>query len=65
MARRPVVTLHFPLEMGMVGEVLLAVSRAYPDAVMGQDGEVLADPDDPARFEHRAQVRDEDQDDDG
>lgn len=29
---RPVVTLHLPLEMGMVAEIMEVVARAYPGA---------------------------------
>lgn len=47
--RRPVVTLHLPLEMGAVGAILRAVAREYPDAVVGQpraSGEMVVEADD-------------------
>lgn len=31
---RPVVTIHLPLEMGLVGEIMQAVAKAYPGAVV-------------------------------
>ena len=34
--RRPIITLHLPLEMGAVGAILRAVAREYPDAVVGE-----------------------------
>lgn len=37
--RRPVVTLHLPLDMGAVGRILQAVAAEYPDAVVGEGDE--------------------------
>lgn len=36
--RRRLVTLHLPLEMGMVGRVLAAIGEEYPAAVVAQTG---------------------------
>lgn len=49
-ARRPIVTLHLPLEMGSVGRILQVVGTFYPDATVGPGDDssslvVEADPD--------------------
>lgn len=36
MTRRPIVTIHLPLEMGAIRAILAAVAREFPDATVGQ-----------------------------
>lgn len=38
------VTMHYPLEMGCVAAVLQAVAKAYPQAVVGENGQVWSSP---------------------
>lgn len=45
--RRILVTLHYPLEMSCVAAILRAVSVAYPDARVGEDGTVWDGPETP------------------
>jgi hypothetical protein len=45
MSDRVIVTLHLPLEMGAFGRILKAIARDYPDARMGENGQVTADDD--------------------
>jgi hypothetical protein len=45
MSERVVVTLHLPLEMGVVGRILKAIAREFPDARFGENGQVVADDD--------------------
>lgn len=40
---RPLVTLHLPLEMGLVARIMREVARAYPGAVVGENGQILGD----------------------
>jgi hypothetical protein len=35
------VTMHLPLDMHCVAVILKAVADAYPDAVLGEDGQIL------------------------
>lgn len=47
MSRRPVVTIHLPLEMGAAAAIMKAVAREFPDAVVGNtpagDVQLIAD----------------------
>lgn len=38
---RTLITMHYPLPMGMVAELLRVVARYYPAAVVAEDGQVL------------------------
>lgn len=38
--RRVLVTMHLPIEMGCFAGILRAISKAYPDAVVGDNGTV-------------------------
>ncbi len=42
---RVLVTIHLPLDMNVYADILAAVARGYPHAVIGErDGEVLEYP---------------------
>ena len=43
--RRPIVTLHLPLDMGSVGRICAAVAREYPDATVNESFVIHADDD--------------------
>ncbi len=38
--RRRLVTIHLPIEMRCYAEIAKAVARAYPGAVVGEDGAI-------------------------
>jgi len=38
---RPLITLHLPLNMGVVIEVMDAIAKGYPSATVGEDGTIL------------------------
>lgn len=40
--RRVLVTMHFPIEAMCYAAILRAVSESYPDAVIGENGTILA-----------------------
>lgn len=39
--RRVLVTMHLPLDMRCVAMILRSVSNAYPDAKLGENGEIV------------------------
>ena len=45
MAERVIVRIYLPLEMGAVGRICKAVGVDFPDAVVGEDFSIRADPD--------------------